>query len=40
LFQQSSLLIYGILIVIMVRFAPDGLSGRLKLAFRRIAPWR
>jgi branched-chain amino acid transport system permease protein len=40
LFQQSSLLIYGILIVIMVRFAPDGLSGRLKLAFRRISPWR
>ena len=40
LFQQSSLLIYGILIVIMVRFAPDGLSGRLKLVFRRIASWR
>ena len=37
-FQQSSLLIYGVLIVIMVRFAPDGLSGRLQLAFRRI-PW-
>jgi branched-chain amino acid transport system permease protein len=39
-FQQSSLLIYGILIVIMVRFAPDGLSGRLKLVFRRVASWR
>ncbi|GAC1602193.1 MAG: branched-chain amino acid ABC transporter permease [Myxococcales bacterium] len=37
-FQQSSLLIYGVLIVIMVRFAPDGLSGRLQLLFRRI-PW-
>jgi branched-chain amino acid transport system permease protein len=38
-FQQSSLLIYGILIVVIVRYAPDGLSGRLQLAIRRFAPW-
>jgi len=36
-FQQSSLLIYGILIVIMVRYAPDGLSGRVQLLYRRLA---
>jgi branched-chain amino acid transport system permease protein len=38
-FQQSSLLIYGILIVIMVRYAPDGLSGRVQLLYRRLARW-
>ena len=37
-FQQSSLLIYGIVIVIIVRFAPDGLLGRLRLLLRR-AQW-
>jgi branched-chain amino acid transport system permease protein len=38
-FQQSSLLIYGILIVVMVRYAPDGLSGRVQLLYRRLARW-
>jgi branched-chain amino acid transport system permease protein len=37
-FQQSSLLIYGVLIVLIVRYSPDGLSGRLQLLLRRI-PW-
>jgi branched-chain amino acid transport system permease protein len=37
-FQQRSLLIYGIVIVIIVRYAPDGLLGRLRLLLRR-APW-
>jgi branched-chain amino acid transport system permease protein len=38
-FQQSSLLIYGIAIVLMVRYAPDGLLGRLQLAAGRLASW-
>ena len=37
-FQKRSLLIYGIVIVIIVRFAPDGLLGRLRVLLRR-APW-
>lgn len=37
-FQQRSLFIYGIVIVIIVRYAPDGLLGRLRLLLRR-APW-
>lgn len=37
-FQQKSLLIYGVVIVIIVRYAPDGLLGRLRLLVRR-APW-
>jgi len=37
-FQQRSLLIYGIVIVIIVRYAPDGLLGRLRLLLRRM-PW-
>lgn len=36
-FQQRSLLIYGILIVLIVRFAPDGLLGRLQRLYRRFA---
>lgn len=36
-FQQRSLLIYGILIVVIVRFAPDGLLGRLQRLYRRLA---
>jgi branched-chain amino acid transport system permease protein len=39
LFQQSSLLIYGIVIVIVVRYAPDGLSGRAMLLYRKLSPW-
>ena len=35
-FQQASLFIYGVIIVLIVRFAPDGLAGRLELAWRRI----
>jgi branched-chain amino acid transport system permease protein len=34
-FQQASLFIYGVVIVVVVRFAPDGLSGRLALGWRR-----
>lgn len=34
-FQQASLLIYGIIIVIIVRFAPNGLSGAFQAAWRR-----
>ena len=37
-FQQKSLLIYGVVIVVIVRYAPDGLLGRLRLLLRR-APW-
>jgi branched-chain amino acid transport system permease protein len=39
LFQQSSLLIYGIVIVIVVRYAPDGLSGRATRIVRKLSPW-
>ncbi len=34
-FQQASLLIYGVMIVIIVRFAPEGLAGVLRRAWRR-----
>lgn len=34
-FQQSSLLIYGVIIVIVVRFAPNGLCGAFQTAWRR-----
>lgn len=34
-FQQASLFIYGVVIVLVVRFAPDGLWGRLAIALRR-----
>ena len=39
LFQQSSLLIYGIVIVLVVRYAPDGLSGRATRIVRKLSPW-
>jgi branched-chain amino acid transport system permease protein len=39
LFQQSSLLIYGIVIVLVVRYAPDGLSGRVLLLYRKLSTW-
>ncbi len=35
-FQQASLLIYGVIIVLIVRFAPEGLTGVLGSAWRRI----
>ncbi len=35
-FQQASLFIYGVLIVVVVRWAPDGLAGRLGTAWRRL----
>ncbi len=35
-FQQASLFIYGVMIVLIVRYAPDGLSGRLRRALRRV----
>jgi branched-chain amino acid transport system permease protein len=38
-FQQSSLLIYGIVIVLMVRYAPDGLSGRLQTLHEKVVRW-
>jgi len=38
-FQQSSLLIYGIVIVLVVRYAPDGLSGRVLRLYRRLPSW-
>jgi branched-chain amino acid transport system permease protein len=34
-FQQASLFIYGVIIVVIVRYAPDGLAGRLELAWRK-----
>jgi branched-chain amino acid transport system permease protein len=34
-FQQASLLIYGVIIVLIVRFAPDGLSGWFAATWRR-----
>jgi branched-chain amino acid transport system permease protein len=34
-FQQGSLFIYGIMIVVIVRFAPEGLSGFAQSAWRR-----
>jgi len=39
LFQRSSLLIYGIVIVLVVRYAPDGLAGRVLRLYRRLTPW-
>jgi branched-chain amino acid transport system permease protein len=39
LFQRSSLLIYGIVIVLVVRYAPDGLSGRVLRLYRRLLSW-
>lgn len=35
-FQQGSLLIYGVMIVLVVRFAPDGLVGFGRSAWRRL----
>jgi branched-chain amino acid transport system permease protein len=34
-FQQASLLIYGVIIVLIVRYAPDGLSGWFAATWRR-----
>jgi branched-chain amino acid transport system permease protein len=34
-FQQASLFIYGVIIVVIVRWAPDGLVGHLRTAWRR-----
>jgi len=39
-FQQASLFIYGVIIVLMVRYAPDGLTGRLQTAWRRVRDGR
>ena len=39
LLQQRSLLIYGIVIVLVVRYAPDGLSGRVLRLYRRLSSW-
>ena len=35
-FQQASLFVYGVIIVVIVRYAPDGLSGRIKLVWRKV----
>lgn len=35
-FQQASLFIYGVIIVLIVRYAPDGLSGWIGARWRRI----
>jgi branched-chain amino acid transport system permease protein len=35
-FQQASLFIYGVIIVLIVRYAPDGLTGRLVLLWRKL----
>ncbi len=35
-FQQGSLFIYGVMIVIIVRFAPEGLTGFARSAWRRL----
>ena len=35
-FQQASLFIYGVIIVIIVRYAPDGLTGRLERLSRKV----
>jgi ABC-type branched-subunit amino acid transport system permease subunit len=37
LLQQRSLLIYGIVIVLVVRYAPDGLSGRVRRLYRKLS---
>ena len=34
-FQQASLFIYGVMIVVIVRWAPDGLAGRFRTVWRR-----
>lgn len=39
-FQQASLFIYGVIIVLIVRYAPDGLMGRLQTAWRRVRDGR
>lgn len=39
-FQQASLFIYGITIVVVVRFAPEGLSGFARSAWRRLGHGR
>jgi len=39
LLQQRSLFVYGIVIVLVVRYAPDGLSGRVLRLYRRLSPW-
>ncbi len=35
-FQQASLFIYGVIIVVIVRWAPDGLAGRIPVLWRRL----
>lgn len=39
-FQQASLFIYGVVIVVIVRFAPEGLSGWFHAVLRRLAHGR
>jgi branched-chain amino acid transport system permease protein len=39
-FQQASLLIYGVVIVLVVRFAPEGISGWFKAFLGRLGHGR